>query len=126
MAVQNNTGRQADVRHATTIEAQADLATYRLVAFDGTYATSAGGAKDFQGVSQSAALTGQALALTTHYSELVEASVAIALGAYIKPAADGSGRAAVGTIADHCGRALGTAAAAGQLFEMKICQHVHP
>ena len=125
MPAQNNPGRQADIRHATTIVAQADVVRRRFIAFDGTYATSAGGAKDMQGVSQTDALTGQALALTTSYSELVEASAAITFGAYIKPAADGSGRAAVGTIGDHCGRALGATGAAGQMLEVKLCQHVH-
>lgn len=126
MPSQNNSGGQSDYQHGTTIEAQAALLPFRLIAFDGTYATSAGGVKDFQGVSQAAASIGQALALTTDYSENVECSAAISFGAYIKPAADGSGRAAVGTIGDHCGRALGSTTAAGQKFEMKICQHVHP
>ena len=125
MAAQNNPGRQADIRHAVTIVAQADGSRNRFVAYDGTYATSAGGVKDMQGASQTDALTGQALALTTGYSAIVEASAAIAFGAYIKPAADGSGRAAVGTIGDHCGRALGAVGAAGQMLEVKLCQHVH-
>jgi hypothetical protein len=31
----------------------------------------------------------------------------------------------VGTLTDHCGRALGAAAAAGQLVEVQIVKHVH-
>lgn len=125
MSAQNNPGRQADIQHATTIVAQADVVARRFIAYDGTYATSAGGAKDMQGASRSDTLTGQALALVTGYSALIEASAAIAFGAYIKPAADGTGRAAVGAIGDHCGRALGATSSAGQMVEVKLCQHVH-
>ena len=125
MPAQNNPGRQADIRHAVTIVAQADVVRDRFIAFDGTYATSAGAAKDMQGVSQTDALNGQALALTTDYSAVVECSAAISFGGYIKPAADGSGRAAVGTIGDHCGRALGATTLAGQRLEVKLCQHIH-
>lgn len=126
MPAQNNPGRQADPQHAVTIVATAALATNRIVAYDGGYATSAGAAKDAQGVSQSAADIGQAVALTTRYSELVECSAPISFGAYIKPAADGTGRAAVGSLTDHCGRALGATTGAGQLVEMEIKPHVHP
>ncbi|MBE2242392.1 MAG: DUF2190 domain-containing protein [Burkholderiaceae bacterium] len=125
MASQNNPGRQADQQHAVTIVATADLVANRIVGYDGGYATSAGTVHDAQGVSQSAAATGQALALTTRYSELVECSAPIAFGAYIKPAADGTGRAAAGTLTDHCGRALGATTAIGQLVEMEIKPHVH-
>jgi hypothetical protein len=62
----------------------------------------------------------------TEFSYLVECSAAIAVGDYIKPAVDGTGRGAVGTLTDHCGRALGATTAAGQLFEMQIVKHVHP
>ena len=34
-------------------------------------------------------------------------------------------RGAKGTLADHCGRALGDTAAAGQLVECQIVKHVH-
>lgn len=126
MPSQNNPGRQADVQHAVTIEATAAIAANRFVAYDGGYATSAGGVKDVQGVSQSAAEIGEALALTTGYSELVECSVGLTFGAYVKPAADGSGRAAAGTLTDHCGRALGTTTGAGQMLEVQLKPHVHP
>lgn len=126
MPSQNNPGRQADVQHAVTIEATVALAQHRFVAYDGGYATSAGGVKDVQGVSQTAAEIGQAVALTTGYSELVECSAALAFGAYVKPAADGTGRAAAGTLTDHCGRALGATTAAGQKLEVQLKPHVHP
>lgn len=126
MASQNNSGAQFDRHHAVTMLAQADLAANRLAAYDGTYATSAGGGKDAQGVTQFAALTSQPVSVTTKYSELVEASAAIAQFDWIKPAADGTGRAAVGSRTDNCGRALGAASGAGVLFEMQIHKHVQP
>jgi hypothetical protein len=126
MPAQNNTGGQADFRHATTVVAQAALASNRFVGYGGAHATSAGGANDCQGVSQNAAAINEAVALTTTYSELVEVSAAIALFDYIKPAVDGTGRAAVGTLLDHCGRALGVATTAGQLVEVQLKPHVHP
>lgn len=125
MAAQNNSGKQFDRQHAVTIVAQAALAASRFIGYDGTYATSAGGVKDCQGVSQSAAENGEALALTTGYSEQVECSAAIAFGDYIKPAVDGTGRAAVGSLTDHCGRALGATSAAGQTVEVQLKPHVH-
>lgn len=125
MPAQNNSGPQYDKQHAVTLVAMAALAVARFVAYDGTYATAAGGGKDCQGVSESAAAIGDALAVTTDYSALVEASAAIALFDYVKPAVDGTGRAAVGTLADHCGRALGAATAAGQLVEVQLVRHVH-
>jgi len=126
MASQNNTGLQFDLQHAITIVATVAIAPNRFAAYDGGYATSAAGAKDAQGISQHAADPGQAFAAATGYSYPVEASEAIALFDYIKPAADGSGRAAVGTAQDHCGRALGTAAGAGALFECQPVPHRHP
>lgn len=126
MPSQNNSGRQFDKLHALTIVAVAALAEARFIAYDGTHATSAGGAKDSQGVSEHAGEIGDAVTLITSYSAPVEASEAIAQFAYVKPAADGSGRAAVGTATDHCGRALGAAAGAGTIFECEIVKHQHP
>lgn len=125
MPSQNNSGAQYDKRHALTIVAIAAIAACRLVGYDGAHATSAGGVHDTQGVSETAAEIGDAVSAITGYSALVEASEAIAFSDYIKPAADGSGRAAVGTLTDHCGRALGATTTAGQLFEMQIVRHVH-
>ena len=124
MPSQNNSGAQHQKRFALTMVAVAALVANRFVAYDGTYATSAGGAKDSQGVTENDAAIGDALSVVTDYSYPVEASAAVAFGDYIKPAADGTGRAAVGAIGDHCGRALG-AAAVGQLFECQIVQHAH-
>nr|WP_315206490.1 DUF2190 domain-containing protein [uncultured Albidiferax sp.] len=126
MPSQNNSGAQYDKQHAITQVATAVLAAYRLLGYDGAYATSAGGVRDVQGVTESAAAVNDGVSVVTSYSYLVEASVAIAFGDYVKPAADGTGRAALGTLTDHCGRALGAATAAGQLFEMQIVRHVHP
>lgn len=117
------TGQQYDKRHATTVVAAAVLAANRFIALDGTHATSAGGLKDSQGISETPAAVGDAISVVTSYSYLVEASEAIAAGDYLKPAADGSGRAAVGTATAHCARAVGTASAAGQLVEARIVTH---
>lgn len=125
MSSQNNAGLQHQKDDAITVVATAPIAINRIVAYDGAYATSAGGVHDAQGVSEMDAATGDALSVVTEYSYIVECSEAIAFGAYVKPAADGSGRGAVGTLTDHCGRALGATTAAGQWFEMQIVKHVH-
>lgn len=123
MASQNNTGRQFDKQHGVTVVATAVLAAHRFVAYDGGYPTAAGGAKDAQGITETAAEVGDAIAAVTSYSYLVEAAEPVAFGALVKP--DAVGKAAVGTDAEHCGRALGAAAQAGQLFEVQIYKHVH-
>ena len=127
MPAQPGHGRQFDKRHAVTVTATAAVKKHRFIAYDGGHAPAvpASGAKDSQGVSEEDAATGEAFAVVTDYSYLVEANEAIAFGAYVKPAADGSGKAAVGALADHCGRALGSAAAAGALIEVEIVKHVH-
>ena len=123
MPSQNNTGRQYDKQHAITLVAMAALAASRFAAYDGGYPTIAGGAKDVQGVTEEAAEVGQAISVITGYSALVEAGAAIAFGALVKT--DSIGRAVTGTLADNCGRALGTATAAGQLIEVQLYRHVH-
>lgn len=123
MASQNNTGRQYDKQHAVTIVATAALAAHRFVAYDGGYPSVAGGAKDSQGVTETAAEIGDAVTAVTDYSYLVEAEAAIAFGDLVKVGTDG--KAITGTAADHCGRALGAATQAGQLIEVQIYKHVH-
>lgn len=123
MPSQNNTGRQFDKTHAVTLVASVALAAHRFIAYDGAYPTTAGGAKDVQGVSETAADAGDALSVVTGYSYLVEAAEALAFGALVAP--DASGRAVAGTAANHCGRALGAAAQAGQLVEVQLYKHVH-
>jgi hypothetical protein len=125
MPSQNNSGQQYQKIFALTLVATAILAANRIVAYDGGYATAAGGVKDAQGVSETGGAVGDAISVVPSYSYLVECSAAIAFGDYVKPAVDGTGRGAVGTLADHCGRALGSTTAAGQLFEMQIVRHVH-
>jgi len=125
MASQNNSGLQYNKLHALTLVATAVLAANRIAAYDGGYATAAGGVKDAQGVTETAADVGEAVSAITGYSALVECSAAVAFGDYIKPAVDGTGRGAVGSLTDHCGRALGATTAAGQLFEMQVVKHVH-
>lgn len=124
MPSQINTGRQYDKQHAVTLVAVAALAACRFVAYDGGYPTIAGGAKDVQGVTEFAAeAAGDAITAITGYSALVEAGEAIAFGALVKT--DAAGKAMAGSAADHCGRALGAATAAGQLIEVQVLKHVH-
>ena len=123
MPSQNNTGRQFDKQHAITMVATVALAAHRFAAYDGGYPTAAGGAKDAQGVTETAAAPGEAVSVVTNYSYLVEAGGAIAFGALVKP--DAEGKAVAGTAADHCGRCLGVATQAGQLVEVQIYKHVH-
>jgi hypothetical protein len=125
MPSQNNSGLQHQKRFALTMVLTALAVANRIMAYDGGYATAAGGVKDAQGVSETGGAVGDAISVVTDYSYLVECSAAIAFGDYVKPAVDGTGRAAVGTLTDHCGRALGTTTAAGQLVEVQIVKHVH-
>lgn len=123
MPSQNNTGRQYNKTHAITLVATAALAACRFAAYDGGYPSIAGGAKDAQGVTETAAEVGDVVSVITGYSALVEAEAAIAFGALVKVGTDG--KAITGTLTDHCGRALGAATAAGQLIEVQIYKHVH-
>ena len=127
MPSQPGHGRQFDKRHAVTLTATGAIAKCRFVGYGGMHALAApaNGLQDSQGVSEENAAVGEAVSVVTDYSYLVEVSEAIALGDYVKPAADGSGRAAKGTLSDHCGRALGAASAAGQLLEVQIVRHAH-
>lgn len=123
MPSQNNAGRQYDKQHAVTVVATAALAAHRFAAYDGGYPSNAGGAKAAQGVTETAAAVGDAVSVVTGYSYLVEAAEPIAFGALVT--ADASGKAVAGTLASHCGRALGAATQAGQLFEVQIYKHAH-
>lgn len=124
MPSQNNTGCQYDKQHAITMVATTALAAHRFIAYDGGYPSAAGGAKAVQGVSETSAQTGEALSVVTSYSYLVEAAAAIAFGQLVKP--DASGKAVVGSLTEHCARALGAATQAGQLVEVQLLPHVHP
>lgn len=124
MPSQNNPGRQYDKQHAITMVATTALAAHRFIAYDGGYPSAAGGAKAVQGVSETSAQTGEALSVVTSYSYLVEAAAAIAFGQLVKP--DASGKAVVGSLTEHCARALGAATQAGQLVEVQLLPHVHP
>ena len=126
MGSQNNPGQQFDKRHAVTLVAAAALAACRFIGYDGGYATSAGGVHDAQGVSENAAdAAGDAVSVVTGYSYLVEAGEAIAFGDYVKPDAGGTGKAIVGAVDEHCGRALGDASGAGEFIEVQIVKHQH-
>ncbi|MBS0354022.1 MAG: DUF2190 domain-containing protein [Proteobacteria bacterium] len=120
-------GRQYQKTNAVTIVASAAVVGYRFIAHDGGYATSAGGNKDTLGVSESAADVGAAFSAVTGFSFLVEAGEALAEHAFVKPAADGSGKAITGSATDHCGRVMpgSSSSAAGQLVEIRILPHRH-
>jgi len=118
-------GKQYDKVHAATAIAIAAIAANRFVGFDGAPATSAGGSHDSQGVAETEAAIGQAVSLITGYSAPVEAGEAIAQFAFVKPAADGSGKAITGTATDHCGMALEAAGGDGSLFEVRVLPHRH-
>lgn len=118
-------GKQFDKQHATTVVLSAAVEKARFVGFDGAHATSAGGLHDSQGVSEYGGALGEAISVVTGYTALVEAGAVLAKGDYLKPHADGSGRAIVGTVADRCGRAM-AAAQIGQVVEVQIHTHIRP
>jgi len=113
--------------HATTTVLAAAVLAGRFIGYNGAYASAtAGGTADAQGVSEMAGEIGDAIPVITGYSAVVEASAAITAGAFVKPAADGSGRAVTGSATDHCGRALNAAGGAGDMIEVEIYRHLHP
>lgn len=118
-------GKQYDKHHAMTVIPVAALSPGRFIGFDGTHATSAGGSHDSAGVSETEGAIGQPTSVITSYSAPVEAGAIIAKFDFIKPAADGSGKAIVGTATDNCGMALEAAGAIGQFFEARILPHRH-
>ena len=93
--------RQFDKKHAETVVATAAIVANRFVCRAGTHAPAApaNGNQDSIGIAEESAAVGEAIPAVTEYSYLVEASAAITKGAYLKPAADGSGKAAVGAMA---------------------------
>ena len=101
-------------RHSVTNILTAPVSAWRLVSFGGAHA---GPNDDVQGISESAGVVGQAVSLVTGYSHPVEAAGAIAAGAWVGPASDGTGRAAAG---GSFGRALTAAAAAGELVVVAV------
>lgn len=117
-------GNQYQKEDARTVIASAAVSANRFIGFDGAHATSAGAGHDSCGISECDAVAGQALSVITEYSGLVVAAEDLAQFAFVKPAADGSGKAALGTATDHCGRAL-EAVTAGQLVECQVLDHRH-
>ena len=116
---------QYDKQHGTTIVLSAAVAVRRFVGFDGAPATSAGGAHDCRGVSETEGAATDAITLITGYTAPVEAGEAIAANAFVKPAADGSGKAITGTATDHCGRTLEDASGDGSVIEVVLLPHRH-
>jgi hypothetical protein len=113
--------------HATTIPLGAAVSANRFIGYNGAHASAAaGGGADSQGVSLFGGNPGESVSVITGYSAPVTTAGPIPLYSYVKPAADGSGRAVVGTAADHCGRALAAASGDGELIEVQVLHHVHP
>lgn len=120
-------GRQYQKTNAVTLLALSAVEANRFIAHDAGYATSAGAAKDTLGVSESSAAIGDAFSVITGFSALVLSGEALAEHAFVKPAADASGKVITGTATDHCGRVMpgSSASAAGQLVEIRILPHRH-
>jgi hypothetical protein len=117
-------GNQYQKTNAVTVVLTATASAKRFIGLDGAPATSAGGAHDSCGVSETEGGIGEAISVITGYSASVEAGADIAQFDFVKPAADGSGKAIVGSEAEHCGRAL-EAATTGQVFECQVLNHAH-
>lgn len=105
--------------HSITLLASEAVKAKRFVAIDGTHADSSAAAV---GISEHDCEPGKALSALTGYSGLMEASAAIPFGAPVKPATDGSGRAAVGSSADYCGRAMTEATGAGAVLVVRFIE----
>lgn len=114
-------GRQFDKQHAITVIASADVQANRFAAYDGSYPDGTSGAKMSCGVYETDAAAGDAVAVTTGFSQLVVAEGAIDRYAPVKPGTDG--KATAGAEDDCCGRAL-AAASDGQLVEVQLFRHV--
>lgn len=99
-----------DFEDSTEVKLAVDVLPFRLIGLNGHYATTAGGGYDLQGVSSTQGAVGETIAVVTEYSYGVEMSEPIPLHSYVKPAADGSGRAAVGTVTNNCGICIGVGA----------------
>ncbi|MFM2328070.1 MAG: hypothetical protein RLZZ494_173 [Pseudomonadota bacterium] len=121
----NNSGQQYQADDFLTLTLTGTVSAYRFVGLDGAHATSAGGVHDSAGITHTAGVAGDDVAVITCYSGLIECAEAIAQFGFVKPHADGSGRAINGTATDHCGRLLGAATAAGQLVECMTLRHRH-
>ena len=115
-------GRQYDKQHAHRGGRRRNRSPF--VAFNGARHRRRRHLGDSMGVSR-APPPSAVRSVITGYTALVEASAPIAAHAFVKPAADGSGKAAVGSNADHCGKALEAATAAGQLIEVVLYRHLH-
>ena len=100
--------------HSITLIASAVVSAHRFISRTGAHCSDA---TQLAGVSEQAAAMDKALSVITFYSALVEAGEAISQGVTVGVAPDGSGRAVNGVGA---GWALGSASAAGQLFEVVL------
>lgn len=110
-----------DKRHSVSVIAASAVSAKRLVSYSAMHATSPALVR---GVSEYAAAAGRGVSLITAYSAEVEAAEAISPGSYVRPSLDGTGRAINGDQYASCGIALSSAAAAGDLLEVRLVENV--
>lgn len=123
-------GRQFERVHSTTVSVPeaAEGKANRFIGFDGYYASStAGGVKDSIGISDDQKYQ-DAQNVITGFTGVIELAEAVQPGDFLKPAADGSGKAAKGSATDHCARVRSAQKGgnAGEFIEAIILPHVHP
>lgn len=99
-----------DKTHSITLFASAIVEARRFVDKTGAHASTAATAA---GISEQKQFAGKPFSAVTGYAYEVDAAEAISEGAFVKPSADGSGRAVLGSVSDNCGYAL-TGSLAGQ------------
>lgn len=108
-----------DKRHSISMIASAAVAGARLVSKTGAHATTSA---DVVAISEGAAVLGRSFSAITFFSGLVEAAEVIPDGSPVKPAADGTGRAAVGTDGDNCGWAVYGVSKAGAMASVHVVE----
>lgn len=107
--------------HVLTRVASAAVEAFRFVDMTGAYAKTAVSAV---GISEQRAAKGEAFGAVTSYSAPVEAAEPLAQGDLVKPAVDGSGRAAKGELGNCCGRAMEAASGAGKIIDVRFIDGV--
>ncbi|TXI17622.1 MAG: hypothetical protein E6Q67_12980 [Roseateles sp.] len=110
-----------DKTHSITRIAAAAVVAWRFIDASGAYALTPTAAI---GVSEAACEAGRAVSVVTDYSIPVEAYEPLDVGDFVRPAPDGSGRAAKAAAGDACGRVLSAAAAAGKLAEVRFVEQL--
>lgn len=117
---------QYDKTHATTVVAQGEVKPHRFISYAGTHATSGQiQTEDVLGVSETAAQPGEAFSVVTGFSYPIETAEVLPFGCYVKPADDGSGRAAYATAQEAYGIVLTGSTQAGGLAEVQLFRRAY-